>query len=93
MFLTLEVVSKPVDLVHSFMKYCHDANVTIGEFFPIHEMLLVTADIPFNAEFCRDWTPGHAVFRYGGETREEAPNVLLGLRFAPGVARVAVDFV
>jgi hypothetical protein len=93
MFLTLEVVSKPVDLVHAFVKYCYDANVTIGEFFPIHEMLLVTADKPFNAELRSDWTPGHAVFRYGGETREVARNVLLGLRFAPGVARVAVDFV
>jgi hypothetical protein len=82
-----EVVSETVNLVHPLMQDGHDADVAICKQLPIDKMLLIAADIAIHAELRRDRTPGKAVFRYGGETREQAAYIAFGLR-APQVSRV-----
>jgi hypothetical protein len=71
----------------------HDADIAIGEQLPIYEMPLIPADIAVHCELRRDRTPRKATLRYGGEALEQAMNIVLGLRVAPGVARIAVDLV
>ena len=50
LWLAVQVVFQPLDLVHAFVQDRHDASFTVAEEFPIDDVLLVAAEIAVDAE-------------------------------------------
>jgi hypothetical protein len=79
-----EILSEAVDLVHTFMEDCHNADVAIREMTPVDEMPLVAEEEPLDAEFGRDG------FR---DNTEKAGEAFFGLAVTPPIASVVVDVI
>lgn len=88
-----EILSEPINLVHPFMQYRHDADVAIGQLPPVDEMLLVVEEKPIDAEFGRNGFRGDAMRGDPVEGGKQSGDVAVGLFGPPPIPRVTVDVV
>lgn len=88
-----KIIPKSLDLMHTLMQDCYDADVSIGESPPVDEVTLVSEEEPLYAEL--GWNrPGSDTMRVNPAERiKQACDVAFGLRLSPARSCVAVNLV
>lgn len=61
--LPRQILTKAVELVHSFVKDCDDSNRAIGEHPPVNIMMLMTTVEAIHSKLGRNGTPGDLAHR------------------------------